>query len=324
VSTLAVIGALTVGVVFGYGAQRGAFCMNSGFRGILDGDWSKVKALALAVALQLLVLPALFATGLAQPAALSFQPIAGIVGGILFGLSMPWAGACAAGVWYKLGAGDLGALLALLGMALGATATESGPLSLLRAALQDSAAQSWKSDPLLSVSAGLLVILALARSADARAGEWSWRRTGLWIGVTAVIAWPVSAAAGRSYGLAVVPGTTGLLATLTGRSFAAWDVLFVVGVLAGGWIAARRSGRVCLAAPPPFVLLERFAGGLGLGVGASIASGCTVGHGLTGLALLSPVSFVVTGAIFVGAALSVILTRRLELRSTRAASQASR
>jgi uncharacterized membrane protein YedE/YeeE len=324
VSTLPLIGAFIGGVAFGYGAQQGAFCMNSGFRGILDGNWTKVKALALAVAVQLVVLPALFVTGLARPTPLPFQPIAGLAGGMLFGLSMPWAGACAAGVWYKLGAGDLGSLLALLGMALGATASESGPLSSLRAALQDSAAPSWKPDPLLSVSAGLLLLLALARSADARAGQWSWRRTGLWIGVTAVIAWPASAAAGRSFGVAVVPGTTGLLATLSGRSFAGWDVVFVVGVLAGGWIAARRSGRACLAAPPPFVLLERFVGGLGLGVGASIASGCTVGHGLTGLALLSPVSFVVTGAIFVGASLNVLLTRRLELRATGATSQTSR
>src|SRR5262249_59084618 len=57
-------------------------------------------------------------------------------------------------------------------------------------------------------------------------------------------------------------------------------------------------------------LLKRFTGGLGLGVGASIATGCTVGQGLTGLALLAPSSFVVMGSIFAGAAIATLAARR--------------
>ena len=41
------LGALVVGAAFGYGSQRGAFCLNSGLRGVLDGEWTKVKALGL-------------------------------------------------------------------------------------------------------------------------------------------------------------------------------------------------------------------------------------------------------------------------------------
>jgi uncharacterized membrane protein YedE/YeeE len=52
--------------------------------------------------------------------------------------------------------------------------------------------------------------------------------------------------------------------------------------------------------------LKRFAGGLGLGIGAQVATGCTVGQGLTGLALLAPSSFVVMAAIFAGSALSTL------------------
>jgi uncharacterized membrane protein YedE/YeeE len=132
VNAVGLVGALVVGAIFGYGAQRGAFCMNSGFRGAVEGDWTKVKALALAVAVQLLLLPAIFATGLAHPAELPLLPLAAVVGGLVFGLSMRWAGGCAAGVWYKLGAGDAGALLAILGMALGALARASRPQQLRR------------------------------------------------------------------------------------------------------------------------------------------------------------------------------------------------
>lgn len=306
---LALAGALAVGAAFGYGAQRGAFCMSSGLRNALEGDWTKLKALGLAVAVQLLLLPLVFGAGLARGAELPLRPLAAVVGGALFGLSMRWAGGCAAGVWYKLGAGDMGALLAILGMALGATAADSGPLAAVRVSLQGAipAAGSWSPPPQVSAGAGLLMLVVLARLAGGRAGAWTWRATGLWVGITAALAWPVSAAGGREFGLAVVPGTTGLLSGVAGQPFSAWDGLLVLGVLFGGWLAARRAGRFALNGPEPAVLLRRFAGGLGLGIGASIASGCTVGHGLTGLALLAPGSFAVTGAIFGGSALGALL-----------------
>jgi uncharacterized protein len=318
VRALALAGAVVVGAAFGYAAQRGAFCLNSGFRNALEGDWTKVKALALAVAIQLLLLPAVFRLGWAQPAVLPLMPLAAIAGGALFGLSMRWAGGCAAGVWYKLGAGDVGALLAVLGMALGATATASGPLAALSAQLQDAMPipLSWSPPALASIAAGLVLGAALMRTSAGRAGAWSWSRTGLWIGLIAAAAWPASAAAGRHFGLAVVPGTTGLVAAVSGHAFSAWDVLLLVGLVLGGWLAARRSGPVALGAPAAPALLERFAGGLGLGVGASIASGCTVGQGLTGLALLAPASVLVMSAIFGGSALSTVMARRLHRTAT--------
>ena len=309
-SLLSLVGALGLGAAFGYGAQRGAFCMNSGFRNALAGDWTKLKALALAVAVQLLVLPFVFWLGLAQPALLPLKPWAALAGGVLFGLSMRWAAACAAGVWYKLGAGDVGALLALVGMALGATVAESGPLSTARIALQQTATDPWMPAPIVSVIAGLLALAALARAGDGRAGQWTWRRTGLWIGFTAVLAWPVSAAYGRRFGLAVLPGAVGIVSGVGGGPVPAWDVVLVLGLLVGGWLGARRSGQVELTAPGPSLLLQRFAGGLGLGIGASIATGCTVGQGLTGLGLLAPSSFVVMGAIFAGSAMATLMARR--------------
>jgi len=313
VNMLPLLGALGIGVAFGYGAQRGAFCMNSGFRNALEGDWTKVKALTLAIAVQLLVLPAIFATGLARPAQLPLRPLAAVVGGVLFGFSMRWAGGCAAGVWYKLGAGDVGSLLAIIGMALGATALDAGPLAAVRLSLHEAAAPSlpWSPTPLLSVGAGLLLLAALWRSPLGKAGAWSWRRTGAWVGVTAALAWPLSAVAGRDFGLAVTPGTTGLLSLVAGAPFSAWDALLVLGVMGGGWLAARQSGPPALNAPNPAGLVKRFVGGFGLGMGASIASGCTVGQGLTGLALLAPSSFIVMAAIFAGSAAATGMASRL-------------
>jgi uncharacterized membrane protein YedE/YeeE len=86
----------------------------------------------------------------------------------------------------------------------------------------------------------------------------------------------------------------------------------VLGILSGGWLGARRNGPVVLGAPKAALLLKRFAGGLGLGIGASIAAGCTVGQGLTGLPLLAPSSFLVMGSIFAGSALATLAARHLE------------
>lgn len=315
-SLIALLGAVMVGIAFGYVAQRGAFCLNSGFRAALEGEWTKVKALGLAVAVQLLLLPAIFATGLARPAELPLPLLATVAGGLLFGISMRWAGGCAAGVWFKLGTGDVGALPAILGMALGATALETGALAPLRAALQHAIpnAASWTPSLVCSLASGLLLLAGLSRLAPGRAGAWDWRMTGIWVGVVGAAAWPVSTLAGRNFGLAVVPGTTGLVSAVAGNSVPAWDLLLVLGVLAGGWLAARRNGAVAPRTPAPIALMKRFVGGIGLGAGASIATGCTVGQGLTGLALLAPSSFVVMASIFAGSALAEIAARRFEPR----------
>ena len=128
---------LLVGGGYGYIAQRGAFCMNSGFRtAVTERNTTKVKSYVLAIALQMLVVPLVFALGLSSPTYPAMFPIGAVVGGLLFGASMRWAGGCAAGVWYKVGSGSLGALTAVLGMAIGATALELGPLVGLRTAVQ--------------------------------------------------------------------------------------------------------------------------------------------------------------------------------------------
>jgi hypothetical protein len=224
-------------------------------------------------------------------------------------------------VWYKLGAGDVGALLAILGMALGAAAAEAGPLAGLGVALRQPMADaaSWAPPAFASVAAGLVLAASLSRLAPGRAGAWDWRRTGLVVGLAAAVAWPASALVGRPFGLAVVPGTAGVVSGVAGGGFPAWDVVLVLGILLGGWLAARGNGRVPLRAPGPAALLQRLAGGLGLGAGASIAGGCTVGQGLTGLGLLAPSGFVVMVAIFAGSAAATLATRRLDGLSWRPA-----
>jgi len=288
--------------------------MNSGFRmAVAERNTTKVKSYVLAIALQMLVVPLVFALGLSSPTYPAMFPIGAVVGGLLFGASMRWAGGCAAGVWYKVGSGSLGALTAVLGMAIGAAALELGPFVGLRTAVQ-SAGPSVSNAPLETLwawapVAGLLLVAILWRAAPGQAGAWSWRRTGIAMGIVGIVAWPLSSLAARDFGMAVVPGTVSLLVEPVKRLMS-WDVLFVLGIPLGAFVAARRSGPVTASKVSALSATKHFAGGLGLGVGASLAAGCTVGHGLTGVPLLAPGSMLAVVSIFAGSAITSLWTQR--------------
>ena len=86
---LASITGLIVGIGYGYIAQRGAFCMNSGFRVVVtERNTTKVKAYALAIALQMLLVPLVFALGVSSPTYPAMFPVGAILGGMLFGASL--------------------------------------------------------------------------------------------------------------------------------------------------------------------------------------------------------------------------------------------
>ncbi len=313
----AVITGLAIGSLYGYIAQRGAFCLNSGFRFVVTKrDFTKVKALGLAIAVQMLAMPVVFALGWAQPTFPSFFPIGAIVGGLLFGVAMHWAAGCAAGVWFKAGAGSLGAVAGIAGMMLGATLFEVGPLRGLRDTVHGlGGAVTFNATSLglplwaLLMPLGAVLIFFLVRTETTKAGAWTWRRTGLLLGLVGVAAWPLAALVERQFGMAVIGGTVDLArltsgATIPAKGFGGWDILFVLGLPLGAYFAARKEGPMKLSIPKPEEFAKMFVGGLGLGAGASLAAGCTVGHGLTGVPLLAPGSIVTLAAIFAGSALT--------------------
>lgn len=282
--------------------------MSSGLRFLVTKrDATKVKAYLLAVAIQMIIVPALFATGVARPSEPPLYPAGAIIGGLLFGISMRYAGGCAAGVWYKAGGGMTTALASLAGMAAGLVVLEAGPLRSLRAALQGPGSTWTLADmagiPLGAIAAPIGIVLAasLLRTRVTVAGAWTWRRTGLAIGLLAAAAWPLSGLAGRDFGLAVVPGTGALATSMSRLTLMRWDVLLLLGLPVGAFVAARLSGQVRFERVTVRAAIERFAGGGGLGVGASLAAGCTVGHGLTGVPVLAPGSLLAMASIAAGA-----------------------
>lgn len=89
-----------------------------------------------------------------------------------------------------------------------------------------------------------------------------------------------------------------------------WRVAFVAGLLSGPLVYVLATGgpaTVDVLASPPALL----AGGLLVGFGTRMGSGCTSGHGLCGLALLSLRSLVATAVFFGVAMLTVFLIRHV-------------
>lgn len=109
--------------------------------------------------------------------------------------------------------------------------------------------------------------------------------------------------------LAGISGIVGGLLASAGRG-TGWRAAFVVGLLIGALayvVATGDASPVQVGASLPVVL----AGGLLVGFGTRLGSGCTSGHGLCGIARFSRRSMVATAVFFGVAMLTVFLTRHV-------------
>ena len=88
-----------------------------------------------------------------------------------------------------------------------------------------------------------------------------------------------------------------------------WRWAFLVGIPLGVLlvVALRGAPDVQLQASTPVLVIA----GLLVGFGTRLGSGCTSGHGVCGLARLSPRSLVATGVFMVMAALTVFVARHV-------------
>jgi uncharacterized membrane protein YedE/YeeE len=102
-------------------------------------------------------------------------------------------------------------------------------------------------------------------------------------------------------------GVSGMLGAVLGGD-GGWPAFFLAGMVAGAglWLA------LAPGAPVPrtdFPLPLLVAGGLLVGIGTRLGSGCTSGHGVCGLARLSKRSVVAVGVFMATALITVALVR---------------
>jgi uncharacterized protein len=110
---------------------------------------------------------------------------------------------------------------------------------------------------------------------------------------------------GRVAGISGIVG--GLFAPRAGET--AWRAAFVIGLLGGAAMAGAVVGVPVLRERPALAIVA--AAGLLVGYGTRLGSGCTSGHGVCGLARLSPRSLAATAVFMAGGAAVVFVTRHL-------------
>lgn len=109
-----------------------------------------------------------------------------------------------------------------------------------------------------------------------------------------------------------IAGMTGILTGLLPpfSSDWAWRAAFIVGAIIAPALVLQSTGQAIGFASPvaaPWLVV----GGLIVGVGVYFGSGCTSGHGVCGMARLSPRSLAATATFMVAAAITVFVVRHV-------------
>nr|WP_240549041.1 YeeE/YedE family protein [Halomonas antri] len=136
---------------------------------------------------------------------------------------------------------------------------------------------------------------------------------GVLIGLSAV--W-LMATLGR---IAGISGIVGSLVTTLPRGDSGWRIAFVLGLVSGPLLLMALGRGLGNVAGAPGEVVGQPAGGVGLmlvagllvGVGTGLGSGCTSGHGVCGLARLSPRSMVATVTFLICAMVTVYVVRHV-------------
>jgi hypothetical protein len=309
-----------IGCVIGYAARRGRLCTFGAIEdAFVAGEFRRLKILALALAIALIVTQIAILTGELAPDTIRYLPLqfpwlAIAIGGLTFGFGMALVGTCAFGSLVRFGGGDLRSFVTILVYALTALAVLRGGLASVRIAYIESVSVAMPGGvqadlaALMGWLAGLdlrAAILAMSGAAlliwAARGGEvWQMPRlllSGVALGIGAGAAWLVTGVLTDQVSLVVEPEGLTFVApvadaiqALSFPSAALWNfgVASVLGVIAGAFLASVLHDEFRWEAFDDQREMKRhIAGGVLMGVGGVLAGGCTIGQGITAGSVLA-------------------------------------
>ncbi|VEG72482.1 putative inner membrane protein [[Pasteurella] aerogenes] len=308
---------LLTGILLGFVMQRGRFCITGAFRDLYVTKSNKMFiALLIAISIQSIGFFALKEVGvLAVEPAENLAFFAVLIGAFLFGVGIVLAGGCATGTWYRAGEGLIGSWVALATYMLLSTMMRTGPLGEFNRALRAENIEHttiygsfgispWWLVGLLSAVTLFYVFKQLSKP-KAKLATLKPKKTGLahilfekrWdpfvtailVGLIALAAWPLSIATGRDFGLGITGPSANIMQYLvTGdNKFLNWGVFLVLGIFCGSFIAAKGSNEFRFRVPDVTTMLRSAVGGVLMGIGATLAGGCSIGNGLVETAFFS-------------------------------------
>ena len=305
-----IITGLLTGIVFGAVLQRGRFCVTGMLRDIfLNKTWRGFTALLILISVHAFGLTLLTGADVLSPEIADFKPVAVIVGGFIFGLGIILSGGCASGTWYRSAEGLVGSWIALLFYGLSAAAMESGPLAGANDWFKQWSLPVTTIHGALHISPWILVAVLWVvtfllwrhyRAKDAGSPKvdlgqaWyakplNMNVAAIGVGIIGTVGFVLSAESGRNGGLGITTPTADIVRwTATGDSARMnWGTLLVIGLLVGAFIAAKSTGEFRVRVPDAQTATRAIWGGSMMGVGASLAGGCTVGNGMVETSLFS-------------------------------------
>ncbi len=312
----ALSGALA-GALLGYVLQRSGLCLHAAAAGLYRRTTGLAQGWLLGIAIASVGLSLVYLTplGVDLNHGLPFRPVANVLGGLLLGAGMAVARSCISGLFYKLGAGMLGAVVGLVawgaGEVLARQVPRPGPTVL--AGGESATLPGLLGAPRLLVAVVFLlaVVLLVLRRPEARdtgllRPPWSRVQVGAGIGAATTAGWLLAGLGGADFG----PSSVGAVSGLVRGTPDVWLLAFLTGIVVGAFLTARLTGELRLRGESPVRYRQLALGGLLLGAGGWIAGGCTVGHGISGAAQLGVSSWVVIAALLAGLGLTRSVQRR--------------
>ena len=326
---------LAGGVVLGLASRLGRFCTLGAIEDFLYGDSDhRLRMWGLAIATAMIGSFGLMQVGLLNAPetpylANAWNPIAHILGGLVFGYGMAIAGNCGFGALARLGGGDLRSFVIVLVMGISAYVTMSGPLAYARVRLfpddliaTDGAAGfahflervTGLGAPVFGIAAGAILAALMLRSRGFLA-ERAMILSGVAVGLAVAFAWGGTQWVATE-SLGAVPVSSYTFAQPLGESILFWmtasgsTVSFAVGSVAGVWLGALLGSLLrglfrWEACEDPRELRRQILGAALMGAGAVVAMGCTIGQGVSAMSLLAYGAPLTLGGIFAGAALGL-------------------
>lgn len=231
--------AIPIGFLFGFFLQKGDLCASSSISEIIMfKDRSKIWGFWVAIVSTMVSIAIIERLGLITLSPKPLFWLSYIIGGIIFGVGMVFAGGCISGVSYKGAAGNINSIMALMAVPIGIATVEYGPLSAFSDSLKQYIIKGTNGESIsLSYLTGIpFWILAIIFAVSTIAYSiWkhkknkftfsislkrSWKPwiAGLLIGILGAFAYLSSAETGRNYPLGITHGVLFTKMLLTEKS----------------------------------------------------------------------------------------------------------
>ncbi len=336
-------GGLLIGLVFGYIVYITNFCTMGSISDIINfGDYRRFRSWLLAAAVAIVGAAYLRNTGIADIGSAmyltpNFNWLANIVGGLMFGFGMVFAGGCASRNLVRAGSGDMRSVVVLIVIGIFGYMTIGGIIGPVRVAVFGPTVIDLTEYDLENQSAGAL--MSLLSDIDVTTANFyatiaivlallvycfmslkflksiPHLAAGIIIGLCVVAGWMLTGLAFDEFADQAVPvasltfvrpsgDTLDYLMRYTALGAPNFGVVTVAGALLGGFLGALSRGRLHMStfANPTDFLRNVFGAAL-MGIGGVLALGCTVGQALSGFSTLAVGSmitfvFIVIGGIF--------------------------